>query len=226
MTPLERHCQWLLRTYPAWYRRGRAEEMLSTLLEASPPDTRWPSFRDTRSLVVGGLRARGWAFFLTILWAGLGGAGAGYDFIVSMHVSEVPTYARVPSWVGEPGLILNGASLAAAAWLLLTIPVLTAGLVGLRRTEGAVGWLAVWMAGLLLMIPIANWQTSAPAVMSGNCWQGNGCVLAGYRYAVVSWGELAVLAGWVALGAVVVLILGRTVPARARCVPDKTVTGA
>ena len=37
MSPLERHCRWLLRAYPAWYRRDRAEEMLGTLLEASPP---------------------------------------------------------------------------------------------------------------------------------------------------------------------------------------------
>jgi len=226
VTPPERHCRWLLRAYPAWYRRDRAGEMAGTLLEASPPGRRWPSFRDTRSLIVGGLRARGWAFFLTVLWTGLGAAGAGYDFIVSMHVSEVPTYARIPSWVGEPGQVLNGAFLGGAAWLLLTIPVLTAGLVRLRRTEWAGWWIIVWIAGLLLMIPIASWQTSAPAVVSGNCWKGNGCVLAGYRYPVGSWGELAVLAGWVAFGAVMVLMLGRTAPARARCMPDKTVTGA
>ena len=76
------------------------------------------------------------------------------------------------------------------------------------------------------MFPIATWQTSAPAVISGNCWEGSGCILAGYRYAVVSWGELAVLAGWLALGAAMTLILARTAPPRARCVPDTTVTGA
>ena len=37
MTPLERHCGWLLRAYPAWYLRRRGEEMLDTLLESSPP---------------------------------------------------------------------------------------------------------------------------------------------------------------------------------------------
>ena len=50
MTRLERHCRWLLRAYPAWYRRKRAEEMLGTLLEASPPGRNWPSFRDARTL--------------------------------------------------------------------------------------------------------------------------------------------------------------------------------
>jgi hypothetical protein len=49
----------LLRAYPGWYRRERAEEMLGTLLEASPPGRSWPSFRDTRGLIIGGLRVRG-----------------------------------------------------------------------------------------------------------------------------------------------------------------------
>jgi hypothetical protein len=170
--------------------------------------------------------ARGWAFFMTIAWAGLGATGAGYDFVVSMHMSRVPTYSKIPSWVGEPGLVLKAAFLGGAAWLLLIVPVLVAGLVRLRRTDWAGWWVTVWIASLLLMIPIANWQTSAPAVMSGNCRKGDGCVLAGYRYAVVSWGELAVLAGWIAFGAAVVLMLARTAPARAQCVPDKTVPGA
>jgi hypothetical protein len=226
VTPLERHCGWLLRTYPACYRRQRAGEMLGTLLESSRPGRRWPSFRDTRALVIGGLRARGWTFFMTILWAGLGAAGAGYVFIVSTQVSENPTYARVPCWVGEPGVIIGAGYLGAAAWLLLTIPVLAAGIVRLRRTPWAGLWPVAWIAGLLLMIPIASWHTSAPAIMSGNCWEGSGCILAGYRYAVVSWGELAVLAGWLALGASMTLILARTAPLRARRVPDQTVTGA
>jgi hypothetical protein len=226
MTPLERHCGWLLRAYPAWYRRERAGEMLGTLLDASRPGRRWPSFRDARVLVIEGLRARGSAFFLTILWAGLGAAGAGYDFIASMHVSEIPTYARIPCWVGEPGMIIDAGYLGGAAWLLFSIPVLAAGMTRLRRTDWAGLWPIAWIAGFLLMIPIATWETSAPAVMSGNCWAGSGCILAGYRYAVVSWGELAVLTGWLALGASMTLTLARTGPPRARRVPDKTVTDA
>jgi hypothetical protein len=75
VTPLERHCGWLLRAYPLWYRRERAGEMLGTLLEASPPGRRWPSFRDARSLIIGGLRVRGLLVWcLSILWAGLGAA--------------------------------------------------------------------------------------------------------------------------------------------------------
>jgi hypothetical protein len=58
MSPLERRCRSLLRAYPRWYRRQRGEEMLATLLEASQPGQRWPSARDTRALIIGGLRVR------------------------------------------------------------------------------------------------------------------------------------------------------------------------
>jgi len=40
MTRLARCHRLLLRAYPAWYRRERGEEMLGTLLEASPPGRR------------------------------------------------------------------------------------------------------------------------------------------------------------------------------------------
>jgi hypothetical protein len=236
VTPLERHCGWLLHAYPSWYRRERAGEMLDTLLEASPPGMMWPSFRDARSLIIGGLRVRGLLVLcLSVLWTGLGAAGAGYNFILSTHVPQaVYAYVGIDDWVGEPSAFSTAALWGALAWLLLTIPVLVAGLVRLGRRllpagSSAVGWVAAWtgawLAGLALMFPIANWEPSAPAVYSGNCWEGSGCVLAGYRYAVVSWGELAVVAGWLALGAAMTLMLARSARQRARCVPDRTVTG-
>ena len=58
MSPLERRCRSLLRAYPRWYRRQRGDEMLATLLEASQPGQRWPSARDARGLIIGGLRVR------------------------------------------------------------------------------------------------------------------------------------------------------------------------
>jgi hypothetical protein len=57
-TPLEHHARWLLRFYPAAYRRERAEEIIGTLLEATRDDRRWPRARDVGALVVGGIRAR------------------------------------------------------------------------------------------------------------------------------------------------------------------------
>jgi hypothetical protein len=99
----------------------------------------------------------------------------------------------------------------------------------LRGTHLAGLWPTPWIAGILLMIPIANWQTSAPAVMSGNRMDGSGCILAGYRYAVVGWGELAVLAGWLTLRGLDDLDTGRDssapCPSRARQGGHRRVAG-
>lgn len=127
VTPLERRCRLLLRSYPGWYRRDRTEEMLGTLLEASSPGRRWPSFRDTRGLIIGGLRVRGpLTWCLSMLWVGLGALGAGYNFVLSLHVPEA-SYLGVQPWVGESGVIYTAAGLGALTWVLLTIPVLVVG---------------------------------------------------------------------------------------------------
>ena len=281
MTPLERRFRLLLRAYPASYRRERAEEMLGTLLEASPPGRSWPSFRDTRSLIIGGLRVRGpLAPCLSMLWAALGALGAGYNFMLSLHVPQASYGPGVQPWVGESGVIITAAELGALAWVLLTIPVLAAGLVRLYRRRlragpaaglvaiawawlvglvlmyllaaelgalawvlltipvlaaglvrlyrrrlraaglaaglAAIAWAGTWMAGLALMYQVGNWQPTAASIWAGNCNVGAGCALAGYRHAVVSWEELAVLAGWLALGAAMALILASTRSLRTR----------
>jgi hypothetical protein len=58
MSSLESRARSLLRFYPPCYRADRGEEMLSTLVEDSAPGRNWPTLRDARSLIVGGLRAR------------------------------------------------------------------------------------------------------------------------------------------------------------------------
>ena len=63
----------------------RAGEMLGTMLETSPPGGRWPSFRDSRSLVAGGLRVRGWVWLLSMLWVVAGATGTGYDFYLTTN---------------------------------------------------------------------------------------------------------------------------------------------
>ena len=57
-TRLERRARMLLRAYPADYRRDRAEELIGTLLEATPAGRSFPSARDARALIAGGVRAR------------------------------------------------------------------------------------------------------------------------------------------------------------------------
>jgi hypothetical protein len=188
--------------------------MLATLLEASPPGRRWPSFRDARALAIGSLRARGWAFFLSAAWAGAGAAGAAYIFLLSTQV-PANLACRIPCWAGEPGAAIDAGYLGVAAWLALAIPALFAGLV---RFNGlgtpALAWSGAWIADVALMVAVARWQTSAPAVQACS---SPGCRLAGYSHGVVSWGELPVCAALLALGAVMMLILARTTPTRARC---------
>ncbi|HYK27359.1 MAG TPA: hypothetical protein VEV61_05275 [Streptosporangiaceae bacterium] len=58
MSPLERRCRWLLLAYPAGYRRAHGEEILGTLLEATPQGRKRPYVRDIRALLVAGIRAR------------------------------------------------------------------------------------------------------------------------------------------------------------------------
>jgi hypothetical protein len=55
---LERRARTLLRAYPADYRRDRADEVIGTLLEATPAGRSFPSARDARALIAGGVRAR------------------------------------------------------------------------------------------------------------------------------------------------------------------------
>jgi hypothetical protein len=51
MSRLERRCELLLRAYPATYRKARGEEIIGTLLEATPPERSWPLLRDIRGLI-------------------------------------------------------------------------------------------------------------------------------------------------------------------------------
>ena len=55
---LRRRYERLLFTYPSAYRAAHGEEIISTLLDAARPAQRFPSSRETTSLLLGGLRMR------------------------------------------------------------------------------------------------------------------------------------------------------------------------
>ena len=55
---LDRWYRWLLWAYPAWYRRERGQEMLTTLLDAARPGQRRPTRREVLDLAVQGVRCR------------------------------------------------------------------------------------------------------------------------------------------------------------------------
>ena len=206
---LERRCRWLLLAYPAWYLRERGGEMLGTLLETSPPGGRWPSFRETRALILGGLRVRGWVWRLSMLWVVLGAGGALYGFACATVGCTTRLCAGEEFWFllwnGEPGVIADVGVLAAVVWLLLAVPLLVAGFVRLRGWQPrnwrpAAAWAGAWVAGSALMV--------VAVVVAAN----------GSNFPGVGWGELPVFAAWVALGAVMNQML--STPAHSRDVPE------
>jgi hypothetical protein len=206
VTPLERHCGWLLRAYPLWYRRKRAGEMLGTLLEASPPGRRWPSFRDARALVIGGLRVRGRVWWLSMLWVSIGAAVTGYTFFITTKPFTNADF-WIPLWNTEPEALSIAAYLTVAAWVVLTTPVLIAGFAQLRwRGLRIAAWASAWLAGFALMYQAGKWGEypgNSPAIGSP---------------AVMSWGELGLFAAWLALGAVMTWILAA--PHHSRNAPE------
>jgi hypothetical protein len=145
MSPLERRCRVLLRAYPAEYRRERGEEIITTLMEASPEGRSRLSLRDARSLVAGGLRARAalnrrFTTAVNLRLAVLAGisiylgaiaAGDVDDFVVSQIDRGVPTYGPfgwpalvaglligvlvVLVWLARRPVVIGAAALAAAA---------------------------------------------------------------------------------------------------------------
>ena len=155
MTPLERHCRWLLRAYPAWYRRDRAAEMVGTLLEASQPGRKWPSFRDARALVIGGPRVRGWTWLLSMLWVVVGAGGAIYATVAFSHPGYGDGWLIPPTiqWPGEPQVVIDVGVIAEVVWVLLSGPLLVAGFVRLRGWRPrnwlrVAGWAGSWGGGL------------------------------------------------------------------------------
>jgi hypothetical protein len=58
MSSLEKKYRRLLFAYPAQYRKERGDEIVSTLLDASPPARQRPSFRDARTLIAAGVHTR------------------------------------------------------------------------------------------------------------------------------------------------------------------------
>jgi hypothetical protein len=127
MTTLERRCRLLLRAYPAAYRRDRGEEIIGTLLEATPAGRNWPLARDIRGLVMGGLRARAalnrrQTTAANLRIAVLAGAGGYLAFsavvylIVGMRLLTGPTVHGQAGWAALAVAVLVGVAVA-VAWV-------------------------------------------------------------------------------------------------------------
>jgi hypothetical protein len=139
VSALERRSRLLLRAYPAGYRRDRGEEIIGTLLEATPPGRSWLRARDTRALIVGGLKARaaqnrrltsadnlriavmvGVALYLSV-WIGVDLRTAALDFSLpgmvwpALLVGLPLAAALVLAWTAPRIVVLAGALPAAVA---------------------------------------------------------------------------------------------------------------
>lgn len=223
MSALERHCRWLLRAYPAWYRRERSEEMLGTLLEASPPGRKWPTFRDARALVTGGLRARGWAWLLAMLWVAAGAVFNGYIFYLTT-MPLLPEDMGIAGWAEISVPLQIVIAVAVVVFCAALIPAPIAGFIRLRgwrrgNWRRAAAWAGAWTAGLALFwlsgywggYPIHSCPNSPGNSVPPQCPPGSP--------AVVSWGELPLCAAWLVLGALMTWVLA-VPPARRSGVPS------
>lgn len=159
MSALERRYRFLLRAYPASYRRDRGEEIIGTLLQAVPSGRNHPGWRDAWALLLGGLRVHAaqnqrlstpanlrLAAMLTLAIVGA--------IIATSRVADVVRYES-RSWpmrhffrlaLGSPASLLFSAGLALAAIVLIWfVPrfvaaalLLSAAVVGLHQ-RGPVG---------------------------------------------------------------------------------------
>jgi len=126
----------------------------------------------------------------------IGAGGAIYAAVMVNHASLSVDFRWLPQWNGEPGVIIVIGAMAEVAWVLLSVPVLVAGFVRLRGWRPrnwlrVAGWASTWVAGWALMNQAVDWGIAGE--------NGTGGVL--------TVGELAICAGWLALGAVMAWIL-------------------
>jgi hypothetical protein len=103
----------LLFTYPADYRAARGDEILSTLLAAARPTQRFPSWRESTSLLLGGLRMRARQAAMESprrLWTD--GLHLGVLLVVLVNLGGV-LQLRFPLWIA---LVAVGALAVLRGW--------------------------------------------------------------------------------------------------------------
>jgi hypothetical protein len=167
-------------------------------------------------------RVRGWVWLLSMLWVVAGAVGTGYDFyITTKPYTWADVNLGIEGWSTDPEAVRIAVVLATAALVVLPIPVLIAGFVRLRGWRRrnwlrAAAWAGAWIAGFALIYQgevWGNYPANCPLIGGpGNC-------PAIGSPAVVSWGELAICAVWLVLGAVMTSILAGPAHPRMRPTP-------
>lgn len=145
MNTLEARYRWLLRAYPAAYRRARGDEMIGTLMEAAKPGQRRPSLREAGSLALRGLQTR----------AGVHGSRSGGERLagtIRLAVLLLLAYATAVS-LAEFGPIMNNPGTPFSALRPLETLFAAAALVAVaagRQVLGLVGTAATFAVSLLV----------------------------------------------------------------------------
>ncbi|KXK61939.1 hypothetical protein AWW66_10890 [Micromonospora rosaria] len=124
MTDLERRYRWLLRAYPADYRRERGAELVGTYLDLAGPGRRWPSPADATDLLRGGVRQR-------LRAAGADDLTPGVRLAAALALLTATTLAgiwavgelRAPTVFGVPGFgpFVSLGVVVWAGWLLAAL---------------------------------------------------------------------------------------------------------
>jgi hypothetical protein len=165
---------------------------------ASPLGGRRLSWPGAWAQVIAALGGRGWVWRLAALWIVIGAGGAIYATVAFSHPGYDEGLLIPPTiqWPGEPQVINAVGVIAEVTWLLLSGPLLVAGLVRLRGWRPrnwvrAAGWAGSWVAGLALMNQAAEWAAAGENGTRG----------------VLRIGELAICAAWLLLGGTMTWIL-------------------
>jgi hypothetical protein len=177
MTALERRARRLLLVYPPDYRRDRGEEIIGTLLEATPEGTSWPRVRDARALALGGLKARAAQNRQRTASANLRVAiMAGLAMYLAYWVTG---YVYSIQWVSPHSALLDGSN----NWTAIMAAVLTSATIVLA-----------WVAPRAVTVLVCALAASAAVVLFALEIGGPAAVLGPRLLQVVALAGLAVLA--------------------------------
>jgi len=130
------------------------------------PGRRWPSSRDARALIIGGLRVRGWTWLLSMLWVAAGAVSTGYFFYITTKPwTAADQNLGIVGWAATPVALQIVVALATIAWYAPLIPAPIAGSIRLRGWRRgnwlrAAAWAVAWIAGVALLLQASSWSNT------------------------------------------------------------------
>ncbi|MEV0195841.1 hypothetical protein [Nonomuraea sp. NPDC050691] len=134
MTPLERRYRRLLLAYPRTYRAAHGDELLDVLLESTAPGRSFPELRETRGLLLGGVRSRIIHQARGSAWAD--GLHLGVTAAAVANLAALLPYAgSLPLWTALSALALLA---TLRGWVRTAIPL--TGVVAVKAVALAGGW--------------------------------------------------------------------------------------